>query len=72
MDKFTVFYNKPDYAFVIDDKLVIVVHIETLFFKIHILEGMQTQNNFIDRMTSKIFGDKYRGKVYSNYFTWLL
>lgn len=37
--------------YVVDDKLVIIVHIENLFFKIHILESAQAQNYFFDRVT---------------------
>lgn len=39
MDKSVTVNKKFDFVYVVDDKLVIVVHIKTLFFKIHILRG---------------------------------
>ena len=39
MDKSVIVNNKFDFVYVVDDKLVIAVHIKTLFFKIHFLRG---------------------------------
>lgn len=73
VDKSAIIHNKPDFLYVVDDKLVIPVHVRTIFKKTH-FEGWQTQNYFIDRITwSKIFGDDwYTGKEFFNDLTQLL